>query len=251
MGLSSISREDLLKRRAFLRKLTLFSEIGEENLMALAGHFHSRKYRRREIIFHQGDDSHSLYVVLKGKVRIYRVSPAGKETSIRIFYPNGIFGEFATIDGGSRSTTAQAAEDCTLLEMNRAKFLQCLSNMPELAMGMLRYLVGKIRMTTAYAESIAQYDTAGRLLHILLYYKDLFGKEIKAEKRYEVDLSVNQSDLASLVGARREWVNRILRNWQERGLKEYKQGKITIPDLPAVEEERNRRIAMCGDDAGW
>ena len=123
--------------------------------------------------------------------------------------------------------------------------------MPELAMGMLRFLVDKIRMTTAYAESIAQYDTAGRLLHIFLYYKDLFGKEIKAEKQYEIHLSMNQSDLASLVGARREWVNRILRNWKKQGLIDYRQGKITILDLPAVEEERDRRIAVYGDGTGW
>ena len=94
-------------------------------------------------------------------------------------------------------------------------------------------------------------DAAGRLLHIFLYYKDLFGREIKTEEQYEINLSMNQSDLASLVGARREWVNRILRNWKKQGLIDYRQGKITILDLPAVEEERDRRIAVYGDGTGW
>lgn len=251
MDSSSVSKEDISKRTAFLRKLPLFFETGEENLEVLADHFFSRKYRRKEIIFHQGDDSHCLYVVLKGKVRVYSTSPAGNETSIRIFSAHDIFGEFAAIDGRPRSTTAQAAEDCTLLEMNHTKFMQCIHQMPELAMGMLRFLVDKIRMTTAYAETIAQYDTAGRLLHIFLYYKDLFGREIKAGKQYEVNLSMTQSDLASLVGARREWVNRILSNWKKRGLIDYRQGKIMILDLPAVEEERDRRTDVCVDDTDW
>ena len=57
-----------------------------------------------------------------------------------------------------------------------------------------------------------------------------------------LDLSLNQADLASLVGARREWVNRILRDWRQRGLIEYNAGRITILDLPRVEAERDSRI---------
>jgi CRP-like cAMP-binding protein len=67
----------------------------------------------------------------------------------------------------------------------------------------------------------------------------------------DLDLSMNQTDLASLVGARREWVNRILRDWSKRGLIEYEHGKITILDLPAVEEERGRRIDLYAGDEEW
>ena len=63
-----------------------------------------------------------------------------------------------------------------------------------------------------------------------------------------MDLSMNQCDLASLVGARREWVNRILQDWRHRDLIEYKRGKITILDLRAVEEERDRRMELYVDD---
>jgi CRP/FNR family transcriptional regulator len=62
---------------------------------------------------------------------------------------------------------------------------------------------------------------------------------------------MNQTDLASLVGARREWVNRILRDWRKRGLIDYKHGKIMIFNLPAVEEERDRRIDLYSDDEEW
>ena len=246
-----IKDEILLKRTDFLQKVPVFAGLGEEDHKILARDFHSRKYRKKEVIFHQGDDSRVLYVVMKGKVRIFSISPAGNETSIRIFSSYEMIGEFAAIDGEPRSTTAQAVEDCTLLEMDQAVFMRCFREMPELAMGLIRQLVEKLRWTTAYAESIAQYDTAGRLLHIILHYNDVLGKEIEAGKRYELDLSMNQTDLASLVGARREWVNRILRNWKKRDLIDYKHGKIIILDLPAVEEERDRRIDLYSDDKEW
>jgi len=251
MSSSQINDEVLLKRTSFLQGIPLFAELGEADLEILTRDFHSRKYRKKEIIFHQGDDSRVLYVVMEGKVRIFCISPAGNETSIRIFSAREMIGEFSAIDDEPRSTTAQAVEDCTLLKMGQARFLQCLREMPELAMGLIKQLVEKLRWTTDYAETIAQYDTAGRLLHIILHYNEALGKEIKAGKRYELDLSMNQADLASLVGARREWVNRILRDWSKCGLIEYKHGKITIIDLPAVEEERDRRTELYTDDEEW
>jgi len=231
----------LSERIAFLRKAIFFSRLSKEDLRILAGNFHSRKYKSKEIIFHKGDDSRMLFVVMKGKVRIFGTGPAGNEISIRIFSEQDMIGEFAAIDGRLRSTTAQAVENCLLLEMEQARFVQCLREMPDLSMEMIMLLVGKLRWTTAYVETIAQYNTVGRLIQTLLHYITKFGKEIEAGKRYEVDLSMSQADLASMVGASREWLNRILRDWSQRGLIEYKRSKITVLDLPAVEKERDRR----------
>ena len=82
MGSLPIKDKILLKRTDFLQKVPLFAGLGEEDLKILARDFHSRKYRKKEVIFHQGDDSRVLYVVMKGKVRIFSISPAGNETSI-------------------------------------------------------------------------------------------------------------------------------------------------------------------------
>jgi CRP/FNR family cyclic AMP-dependent transcriptional regulator len=123
--------------------------------------------------------------------------------------------------------------------------------MPELAISLARLLAGKLRWTAEYAETIAQYDAAGRLLHILLSYNQQFGREQEAGKRYEIDLALNQADLASLVGARREWVNRILQDWQRRGLIEYRAGKLILLDLPRVIQERDSRIEANRPDAKW
>jgi CRP-like cAMP-binding protein len=125
--------------------------------------------------------------------------------------------------------------------MTQAKFLQHMRTNPDLALAMARLLTSKVRWTAAYAETIAQYDAAGRLLHILLLYNEQFGQELEADKKYVIDLAMTQADLASLVGARREWVNHILRGWSRRGLIKFDSGKIFILDLSKVKKERDSR----------
>lgn len=243
--------ETLARRVAFLRRVVLFADLCDQDLAACVNDLDPRKYAKDEFVFHQGDRGRELYIVKQGKVRIFKVSPAGNETSINIFGPCDVIGEFAALDNQPRSASAVAIEPCTLLAMKQYKFLQHMHEIPELALGMCRLLASKLRWTAAYAETIAQYDSAGRLLHILLSYNELFGEEIQAGKRYELNLALNQTSLASLVGARREWVNRILQEWRKRGLIEYKAGKIIILDLPAVERERDSRTEANVDQAEW
>jgi len=250
--MSPSSRKDpLAEKVAFLKEVSLFAGLGEKDLATLVEDFRLREYARDGTIFHQGDHSYDLYIVMRGKVRIFKTSPSGEETSINIFSAHDIIGEFSTIDDQPRSATAKALTRCILLEMTQERFLDHLRGIPDLALGVARLLTSKVRWTAAYAETIAQFDAAGRLLHILLLYNEQFGVEVDGGKRYELDLALNQAGLASLVGARREWINRILRDWRKRGLIEYDAGKIIILDLPAVERERDSRIEANSGQLEW
>jgi CRP-like cAMP-binding protein len=131
------------------------------------------------------------------------------------------------------------------------RFLQHMREMPDLALEMVRLLTGKLRWTTTFAETIAQYDAAGRLLHILLLYNERFGQEQIVGKRYVLDLALNQADLATLVGVRRERINRLLQDWSRRGLIEYDDGKLIILDLPRVRQERDSRNEANLDQGEW
>lgn len=246
-----MDEEIIRKRMAFFRKVPVFVTVREDDLRAISTQFRARNYGKKEIIFHQGDETHDFYLIKRGKVRIFCNSPSGNETSIRVLSANEMIGEFAPIDGQPRSATAQAITDCTLLELPREGFLRCLREQPNFTMTLLRLLVQKLRMMTEYAETIAQYDIGGRLLHIILCYNAKIGKEIEQNKCYEVDLGLNQGDLASMVGARREWVNHLLSQWRKQGLIAFSRGRITILDLPAVEAERDRRIELLSENDQW
>ena len=229
----------LAKKVGFLREVPQFANLEDGELQAIAEDFYAKEYRKNEVILRQGDPSHELYIVMQGKVRICKVNPSGDETSLNILSTRQIIGEFAIIDGQPRSATVKAIGRCILLAITRDKFLNHLQNMPNLALEMCRLVIDKARWTTKYAETIAQYDAADRLLCILLHYIGQMGQEVEPGKCYTLNLGLNQADLASLVGTRRGWVNHILGEWREQGLIEYKAGVLTILDLPKIQQEYN------------
>lgn len=237
-----MTEERLARRIDTVRSVPIFAELTERDLAALVEDFRLREYGRDELIFRQGDETTEIYVVLRGKVRIYKVSPGGEETTIAIFGPNDVIGEMAALDGLERSATGKALSGAALLAMTQERFVHHAQTIPGLSFALARLLSQKLRWTAAYAESIAQYDAAGRLLHLILINNERYGRAVEPGKRYVLDLDLTQSDLASMVGARREWVNRLLRDWTKRGLLEFDRGAITILDLPRVIQERDSRI---------
>lgn len=242
---------ELTRRVALLKEIPLFSSLANTQLERLVNDFRLREFDKDDIIFRQGDESREIYILLKGKVRIFKISPSGNETSIDIFSVNDVIGELAAIDSSPRSATGKAIGKVSLLTMSHERFLYHLENVPGLALGLAQLLAHKLRWTASFAESVAQFDAAGRLLHILLYYVERYGKELEAGKRYSVDLALNQTDLASMVGARREWVNRLLSDWRKRGLLEYDRGVITLLDMERVVAERDSRIEIFSSESDW
>ena len=233
---------DLARRIELLQEVALFADLPDQALEKLAQDFRLKTYGKNDVVFHQGDPGHEIYVILDGRIRVFKVSPSGDETTLVILSKYDVLGEFAVLDGGTRSATARAIGQTALLAMSRDSFNSYMRSVPGLATGMTKLLTTKLRWTAAYAAAVAQYDAAARLLHIILLYNGKFGEEQEKGVRYELDLSLNQGELASLVGARREWVNRLLRDWRKRSLLEYDSGKIIILNLPGVVAERDRRI---------
>ena len=237
------AQEQALARRiALLRTMPSFADLNERDLLALAEELRAKEYAKDELIFRQGDESREVYFVRKGRVRIYKISPGGGETSIVILSTNDVIGELAAIDQEPRSAAARAMTPVSLLALSQERFLYTMQTVPRFGMNIARMLAHKLRWTATFAESIAQFDAAGRLLHIILLHNEQYGEELEAGVRYQVNMGLNQSDLASMVGARREWTNRILSEWRRRGLLEFDNGVITILDLPRVRAERDGRI---------
>ena len=254
--MSKTKNDALISRRiAFLRNVPLFQELGLDELEVIQADLRPKEYGRDETVFSQGDESHTLYLIFKGKIRIFRVSPSGNETSIAIFAEHDVFGEQGTLNDVPRNSTAKSIGASTLLVMSQDRFQYHLENSPRLALRLAKLLSQKLSWTAAFAESVAQFDAAGRLLHMFLIYveqygarvdepktKDGDGEKVSDKEVYELELSLNQTDLASMVGARREWINRILGDWRKRGLLEYANGKLTILDMERVKAERDSRI---------
>ena len=228
----------------FLKSVTPFSNLEESEISEIADHFRVRKYKNRDVILYQGDTTNDVCVIQTGRVAVVTVSESGEESCLRLLGPGDIVGELSAYDGEPRSASVQAVSACTVLVMSGTDFNQILKSIPGLALSIIQFLSEKLRWTTHFLHTLAQYDTAGRLLHLLLYYKEQFGREIAENMIYEVELSLSQTDLAAMVGARREWVNRLLQKWRQKGIITYSRGVITILDLPELIVERDRCVDM-------
>jgi len=250
MRLSSRSTP-LADKLAFLKQVPLCAHLADQELITFSQNLRLREYSKGQIVFDQGDLGQELCIILKGKVRVFRLTPSGLETTLTILGTGDLVGEFAVIDQQPRSASARAIGKCALLQMSAETFFRHVREGPNLALGLMHVLVAKTRWTASYAETIARYDAAGRLLHILLLFNEKFGEEQQPGQRYLLDLGLNQTDLASLVGVRREWVNRILQYWSREKLIEYKGGKLIILDLERVRRERDSRLEANLNHIDW
>jgi CRP-like cAMP-binding protein len=119
---------------------------------------------------------------------------------------------------------------CELLQIADADYLRVMRALPDLAEATARLLAAKARWTAAIAEALAQFDATQRLVRILQLYLEQFGRE-SASGECVLDWGLTQSDLASLLGVRREWLYQILAQWRKRKLMKFVDGVITVPDL--------------------
>lgn len=232
----------LEQKISFLKGIAPFDRLSTSQLEKIAGSFLIRKYRNRDTMFHQRDSSCDFFVIQSGKVRIVTINEMGIESCLRVLGPGDVMGELSAFDKEPRSASAQAIGLCTIFVMRHNDFAAYMSNMPDLTVSFIQVLLDKLRWTTRFSHSLAKYDTEGRLLHLIIEFKERFGREIAAGKIYEIDLPLNQTDLASMVGARREWINRLLQQLRKNRLITYSRGTLTILDLPTLIRERDKGL---------
>src|SRR5437868_5742578 len=94
-----------VRRIATLKDIPLFTGLAEKELVTIVEDLRLKEYSKDELIFRQGDESREVYIILKGKVRIYKISPAGNETTTAIYSTYDVIGEFAALDNEPRSAT--------------------------------------------------------------------------------------------------------------------------------------------------
>ncbi|MCA9869188.1 MAG: Crp/Fnr family transcriptional regulator [Anaerolineae bacterium] len=198
-----------------LRNAPIFESLNDSELEALAASLKQRVFARGVVIFHKGSPGNSLYLIERGKVRIFILSDSGQEITINVHGPDECFGELALLDGLPRSASAVSLDRTTSYVLQREDFLATLESHPGMARAILALLSSRVRHATAYAESLAFLDVKSRIASTLLALADRHGVE---RQGVEIDLRLTQSDLASYVAASRESVNKALGGLRDQGL---------------------------------
>jgi len=205
-----------------LRKVYLFADLPESDLQAVTNLAATRTYPKNTVIITEGDESDSLYAVLSGKVKVFLSDDEGREIIINILGEGEYFGELALLDDSPRSASVMTLEETRLAVISKSAFENCLSNNPQLALHIIRELSSRLRNLTQNVKSLALMDVYGRVARTLIDMAEPTGDKL------EIRQKLTQRDIASMVGASREMVSRILKDLSTGGYITIHNKTITI-----------------------
>jgi CRP/FNR family transcriptional regulator, cyclic AMP receptor protein len=211
---------------AVLARIPLLAELTAEELEELGACLRRRPYRKGEVIFVRGDPGTSLYLIETGRVKIVLTSPEGKEVVLARLGPADFFGDLALLDGDPRSADAVAQEGGQLLLLRREDFLRFVEARPAVAARLLAVLSRRLRRNAQLLQDAAFLDIPGRLARVILELAEAEGRPDGAG--LVISSRLTQAELAGMVGATRESVNKWLRSYERRGLIRRQRGLISV-----------------------
>jgi len=181
------------------------------------------------VLFRKGSEGTTLYIIKKGRIKIVLPSKGGDEVILAIFSEKDFFGEMTLLDGIPRSADAVALETCELLVLNRTDFLSFLKDNENAVQSILYSLSMRLRKTDDLLEDTCFLNISARFAKKLVQLAEHYGQQ--DENATLIDLDLKQKDLAGMIGATRESVNKELKVLREKGLVSTTEGKIRIHNL--------------------
>ncbi|MCJ2180736.1 Crp/Fnr family transcriptional regulator [Novosphingobium album (ex Hu et al. 2023)] len=186
------------------------------------------------IIYAQSDPGDEMYRLLAGSVRLSVIGPDGRDLLFTFFGPGACFGTSSLVDGELRPQTAEAFDSVELQVISRSAISAIRRDYPEMNDALLRLLSRHMRLLSDYFAGAALDDVAFRLAQRLVDIGDTFG--VPQSGRIPLSRKISQSELASMVGAARQTVNRILQEFQRKGWVSMEAGGIVLTNFPALRD---------------
>lgn len=207
----------------------LFLALDPEGAAALRASLTERSVAKGETIFQEGEPGDRMYVILEGKVKLGQSSNDGRESLLAILGPGEMFGELSLFDPGQRTSTATALTDAVILALSNEQLRPWLAGRPEVAAALLQALARRLRRTNEAMADLVFSDVPGRVAKALMDLGEKFG-EVTSEGLM-VTHDMTQEELAQLVGASRETVNKALADFAQRGWIRLESRQVMILDI--------------------
>jgi CRP-like cAMP-binding protein len=188
---------------------------------------------RGDVIFREGEQGDRLYVIGEGKIKLGRRSGDGRENLLSILGPGEMFGELSLFDPGPRTATASSVAEGVVYELDHEQLIQWIEQHPSVAKHLLQALAQRLRRTNETLADLVFSDVPGRVAKALLDLANRFGERTSEGVRVAHDLT--QEELAQLVGASRETVNKALADFATRGWVRREGRAIVLLDLDRLE----------------
>jgi len=202
-----------------LERVSLFLNLEPQQIAELETLGQERSVAKNSIVINEGDDTDSLYIVLKGRANALRSDESGRQFIVNRFGPYDYFGEMSFFDRNSRCATVITREKCTLMVLPRKAFFEFATRHPEIYKNLIKALLEKLRRATQQIEELAFLDVYGRLARFLIENQNADGV---------IEEKLTQQELADMVGSSRETVNRIFNELVGGGFIEKEKGRIVV-----------------------
>jgi len=212
-----------------LENIPLLSSLPEPVRREVFRHGQKRSYGPGEVISLEGEPPEAVHFVLRGRVKVYKLSPEGRAQVLAQLRPGDIFNLVPALDGGPNPATAEALDQVTMYVFPCQSFIQMVKRYPDLAWAILENLAQRLRHLTALVEDLSFRTVRGRLAKLLL--------EQASKGQVEREGWLTQEEMAARLGTVREVVSRSLRSLEEEGLIRIARHRIIILDREALEEQ--------------
>jgi CRP/FNR family cyclic AMP-dependent transcriptional regulator len=221
---------------AVLKKTPLFANLTGAELQALTARTSRKRFQKSEQLFAEGDPCAGLFLVAAGKIRIFKLSPSGREQILAVEGPGSSFAELPVFDGGNYPAAASAIEDTEVLFISRKDFQSFCREHPDVALKVISVVGSRLRRLVGIIEELSFTTVRQRLIALIVRLAQAGGTPSKEGIR--VELTKSHQDLAAELGTVRELVSRNLSRLQAEGYLDVEGRKIVVKDLPGLKREQ-------------
>ena len=220
----------MLTNLDLIRRVPLFSKLTPDQATMLSHSVVKRRLKRGEIIVEQGKKSNSLYIILAGRARVVMTDRKSREVILATLNPGDYVGEMSLIDNKPHSASVETEIQTDVLVLGRYEFTRCLEENTATAQSVMAGLVQRLRKADDKINSLALLDVYGRVAKVLMNFAEADGL-----KQMVIRDKITRQDIAKMVGASREMVSRVMRDFEEQGLITTREGgSIQLKERRAV-----------------
>lgn len=225
---------------AVFRRVALFANLDPGQMQTLSRAASVRHFAAGETIVREAEPGDQFFVIVRGEVKVYVDSPDGREVVLTHLQAGEFFGEMALLEGETRSASVAAMSESELVTLSRDDFFAALQGDFALTRRILQALSARLRRSNEVIESLALQDVGGRLARYLVRLADSSGQQA-VDGFYAVHRPTHQ-EIANSIGATRETVTRMLKQFEDRKLIRIKGSTVWVPaEVPAGARENEWR----------
>lgn len=217
---------------ALLQRVPVFSALGDDELGRVAEVAVPRRFQEGEVVFREGDESNTCYIVRSGCTRAIREHSDGRTITLANFGPGDIFGEFAMFDDERRSATVEAVERTEAIAILGGDMRRLLRKHPDISIKLLSAFVRRLRATNERLARQSFQTVQSRVAAVLLQFVTAAQAEGRGDR--DVLITFTQADLAQLAGSSRESASRFLAVLERARVITQGRGKLTVHDPEAL-----------------